>query len=540
MNGSTVTIGRSYPRIVVEWVMCVLVTVLFVETWLVKGVVVSCRVVGGSMAETTLGDHRNVVCADCGYHFNCGVDRLPMPPRAVCPNCGYAENDLQTPVDVEGERLLIDRAAFSLRPPRRWEVVALRQPTRAEKIVVKRIVGLPGESIEVRGGDVYVDGQIQRKSLDEQRALAVPVHTAAYRPTLEPVPPPRWRAESGERGTGSASGTRRVESGERGTGSASGTRRGWESAQGRFTHASGSEHEPIDWLEYHHGRRACAGTGPFFGGKTFFANGRLAENMDLSPSAAHVESPVTDLYGFNQSRPRREEDVHAVADLMLSFRLTRESGRGTFHVRATDGGERFEALLRFDEDRMGYEVLRGERPISGAAGEGTVPIFAVPATLPEKLTLPPRKWDCPPGVPLLVEVSLIDRQFLLAIDGRTVVRRPYEQVDSPPTPVSTPLAIGVKGLGVSVDRLRVYRDVYYTRPIGLAPRGVVWLGMGEYYVLGDNSPASADSRHWSDGGAVEANLLVGKPLAAISSVQLAPLPVWRFNVPNPAGIRYIQ
>ncbi|MBU4271047.1 MAG: hypothetical protein KKA28_04180 [Planctomycetes bacterium] len=505
MNGSTVTIGRSHPRIVVEWVMCVLLTVLFVETWLVKGVVVPCRVVGGSMAETTLGDHRNVVCADCGYHFNCGVDRLPIRTRAVCPNCGYAENDLQTPVDAEGERLLIDRAAFSLRPPRRWEVAALRQPTQAEKIVVKRIVGLPGESIEIRGGDVYVDGQIQRKNLDEQRALAVPVHTAAYRPTLEPVPPPRWRAESRERGTGSASGTRR----------------GWESAQGRLTHPVGFEHEPIDWLEYHHGRRACGGGQSPLSSLSSTGTGSscstIKGTVPCPLSGGFVDSPVIDLYGFNQSRPRREEDVHAVADLMLSFRLTRESGRGTFHVRATDGGERFEALLRFDEDRMGYEVRRGERPISGAAGE--IPNAA-------------GRW--------LVEVSLIDRQFLLAIDGRTVVRRPYEQMDSPPTPVATPLAIGVQGLGASVDRLRVYRDVYYTRPIGLAPRGMVRLGMGEYYVLGDNSPVSADSRHWPDGEAVEANLLVGKPLAAISSVQFAPFPAWRFNVPNPAGIRYIR
>ena len=205
---------------------------------------------------------------------------------------------------------------------------------------------------------------------------------------------------------------------------------------------------------------------------------------------------------------------------MLSFRLTLESGRGTFHVRATDGGERFEALLHFDGDRLRYDVLRGERPISGSAGE--IPHAA-------------GRW--------LVEVSLIDRQFLLAIDGRTVVRRPFEQieqVDSPPVPSSTPLAIGVQGLGVSVDRLRVYRDVYYTQPIGLASRGVVRLGMDEYYVLGDNSPVSADSRHWPDGGAVEANLLVGKPLAAISSLQFAPFPAWRFTVPNPAGIRYIR
>ena len=79
------------------------------------------------------------------------------------------------------------------------------------------------------------------------------------------------------------------------------------------------------------------------------------------------------------------------------------------------------------------------------------------------------------------------------------------------------------------------------------------LAADEYYVLGDNSPVSEDSRTWPDGGAIDAKLLVGKPLVAIPSVLIAPW--WDdrdFQVPRiwaeirqplewrSAGIRYIR
>ena len=202
---------------------------------------------------------------------------------------------------------------------------------------------------------------------------------------------------------------------------------------------------------------------------------------------------------------------------MLSVRLTRTSGQGTFFVRATDGGERFEAQLRFDGDRLRYDVL-----YIGNSRQG-VALLACPAVPgaadnPSLLDKPAvaRTGEIPGADDRrLIEVSLIDRQFLLAIDGRTVVRWPFERRSPPAAPVSTPLAIGVQGLGVSVAGLRVFRDVYYTQPIGSPPRGPVRLGGDEYYVLGDNSPISEDSRYWPGGGVVEGNLLVGKPLAAL-------------------------
>ena len=107
------------------------------------------------------------------------------------------------------------------------------------------------------------------------------------------------------------------------------------------------------------------------------------------------------------------------------------------------------------------------------------------------------------------------------------------------------MSIGAEeDLDVAIDQLRVYRDVYYTHPIGQSARTRVdqpaRLGADEYYVLGDNSPISEDSRTWAEGRAVDAKLLLGKPLVAISSVSITPWRRWHFQVPNPAGIRYIR
>jgi signal peptidase I len=60
--------------------------------------------------------------------------------------------------------------------------------------------------------------------------------------------------------------------------------------------------------------------------------------------------------------------------------------------------------------------------------------------------------------------------------------------------------------------LQVYRDVYYTppkRPVASLARQ---LGPDEYFILGDNSPISVDSRSWMGGETVPARLLVGRML----------------------------
>ena len=48
---------------------------------------------------------------------------------------------------------------FAFDPPARGEVIVFNYPLDPRKDFVKRVVGLPGETVEVRGGTVLVDGE---------------------------------------------------------------------------------------------------------------------------------------------------------------------------------------------------------------------------------------------------------------------------------------------------------------------------------------------------------------------------------------------
>jgi len=443
---------------------------LVLRTWCLEGLFIPFSVPSGSMADTLRGIHREVACVDCGHRFACGADVHPVGRRAVCPNCGCAENDLRGSPNVAGDRLLVDKSSFSVRPPRRWEVVAFRHPERPGEVHVKRLVGLPGESVQIRDGDVYIDGKIQRKTLPQQRAVAVLVHDANSTPKASPGLSLRWQGEPAAAG--------------------------WDFADGRFTHPSVQGTASLHWLTYCHWRRVP---------------GRPGET---------VETPITNDRAYNQTRPQRAENVHAVPDVLLSFQLTRVFGEGQLFMRASDGREEFE--VRIESEGHVYHVYRNGRPL-GTHGGGKMP-----------------EWTGG----LHLEMSLVDCQFLLAFDGHPAVVFPYEPTAPRPSPTSQPLAIGSLGLGVELRDVRVYRDVYYTHPIGLRGRwgldDPVLLRREEYFVLGDNSPISEDGRSWPQGPALRATLLVGKPVLVHLPSRALELGPWHFQVPDPARIRFIR
>ena len=70
-----------------------------------------------------------------------------------------------------GDRLLADHVVYSLREPRRFEIVVFRYPLRRDILFVKRLVGLPGETVEIQGGDIWVDGAVARKPQVVQESL---------------------------------------------------------------------------------------------------------------------------------------------------------------------------------------------------------------------------------------------------------------------------------------------------------------------------------------------------------------------------------
>ena len=59
-----------------------------------------------------------------------------------------------------GDTVLVDRIAYKVGKPRRFDVVLFRNEGNEEQVYMKRIIGLPGEKIQIQNGNVYVDDQL--------------------------------------------------------------------------------------------------------------------------------------------------------------------------------------------------------------------------------------------------------------------------------------------------------------------------------------------------------------------------------------------
>ena len=57
-----------------------------------------------------------------------------------------------------GERLLVSPLPYAVHPARRGDVVVFHPPHDPDVAYVKRVVGLAGERVTIRGGDVVIDG----------------------------------------------------------------------------------------------------------------------------------------------------------------------------------------------------------------------------------------------------------------------------------------------------------------------------------------------------------------------------------------------
>ncbi len=164
-----------------------------------------------------MGARRQWQCTACNHSFACNQESLPAPGHdAVCPHCGAA-NDPAQGRDLPGQRIWVDRTAFAWRSPQRWETVVFRLPDDPRVLGVKRVVGLPGEVVDLAAGDVLVNGRVAAKQPPVERSMAVELADATDAPR-------RWHADDPS---------------------------AWTWRQACFVHdprTSGS----IDWLEYRH------------------------------------------------------------------------------------------------------------------------------------------------------------------------------------------------------------------------------------------------------------------------------------------------
>lgn len=63
-----------------------------------------------------------------------------------------------SPTLNQGQNLLASRVTYTLFPPERGDVIVLRDPVSPQRLIVRRVIGLPGERLELRGRQVLING----------------------------------------------------------------------------------------------------------------------------------------------------------------------------------------------------------------------------------------------------------------------------------------------------------------------------------------------------------------------------------------------
>jgi signal peptidase I len=69
-----------------------------------------------------------------------------------------------------GDRLFVNKVVYHIRDPKRGEIVLFKSPYKDGREFVKRLIGLPGETVEIRKGIVYINGsELNLAGVDIQR-----------------------------------------------------------------------------------------------------------------------------------------------------------------------------------------------------------------------------------------------------------------------------------------------------------------------------------------------------------------------------------
>jgi signal peptidase I len=241
------------------------------------------------------------------------------------------------------------------------------------------------------------------------------------------------------------------------------------------------------------------------------------------PAMASFAPTIVDLYAYDgpsyELSPRSLSSAgrYVVGDCRIRAlaRVLADGGSGEVLLELEDGGHRF--------------------VLSAAPGGGEATLWRDGAALGRRDVAP-----LAPGEARWMSLANHDDRVVAGIGGRDVFRHDYRGRSGGPHAVR----FGARGARVAWDRIVIERDVYYCDTDRASAWGDGWrLGPDEYFVLGDNSPASSDSRRWPSPGVPAENLIGraflvfwpahemrwlsvggGRPAEAGSSAQTGPNP----------------
>lgn len=99
----------------------------------------------------------------------------------------YIPSDSMVPTLQVGDRLVVEKVSYHLHPPRQGDIVVFDPPAQLQQLgyttdqaFIKRVIGLPGQTIQVHSGQVWIDGEpltepyIAEPPAYEMRSITVP------------------------------------------------------------------------------------------------------------------------------------------------------------------------------------------------------------------------------------------------------------------------------------------------------------------------------------------------------------------------------
>jgi len=493
----------------------------------------------GSMAPTLMGRHKDVICPKCKYPYQVSASEEVTPDGAMkgrecqvefgtCPMCRYTNTELleKKEPSYNGDRILVSKFAYQIGEPQRWDVIVFKYPgdspnappdERSDSRInyIKRLVGLPGDTIRIQNGDVWVKSAEDKKKLcaaaefviarrPPRKLLAMlqPVFDNDYMPLIAKYGwPARWYSASDSPAEGRAAGA-------------------WRTEEAAFS-IDGTAKGPR-WLRYHHQV------------PSFEQWQKAASEATPAPS----EQLITDFTAYDTGRMRKDGvgvdpdgvGQHWVGDLAVECTADVQSDDGAITLELRKGGRQFQCQ---------FDLKKGDATLSIVdKGWQRTAQTSVKGKGRHKILF-----------------SNCDDELRLWVDGELVSFRPdttYQDLGNtwPDKDDLTPVGIASTGAGVRISRLRVLRDIYYIADIATEPwvdtrqyhgwtivrhdacyptnrappetaseprqllRYVEFsLKADQFFVLGDNSAKSKDGRLWGpEQYWVPRDLLIGKAM----------------------------